>query len=108
VEFGGIFLAPNPYTEPLPPDFIENLLTQYNMCYYRKEHNNRFLQMDTRKLLKWENQELFYMDATTNFSWKSYRTHPLRQPDIQMKLQFGTPSKGFTTMQKLLKEGYTY
>jgi hypothetical protein len=23
VEFGGIFLAPNPYTEPLPPDLMK-------------------------------------------------------------------------------------
>lgn len=38
--------------------------------------------------------------------WISYRNHPLKQADDSLTLSMGVPSKGWRTMQYLLKHGY--
>lgn len=40
--------------------------------------------------------------------WMPYNSTPYAVPDVQMHppLQYGRPSRGFTTMQKLLKQGF--
>lgn len=43
---------------------------------------------------------LFYKDSTTGDVWTSYTQHPRKVPD------FADFTKGYRTMQVLLKEGY--
>lgn len=60
-----------------------------------------------RKLMTWRKGELEVMD--NNGNWHSYRVHPLYQMLHKMgqgQEFFSEMSKGYRTMQLLLRQGY--
>lgn len=54
-------------------------------------------------LMCWRNGSLM---VKTDRGWISYAQHPQKQPDDHLTLNHGIPSKGWRTMQHLLKMGY--
>lgn len=59
--------------------------------------------------MRWHKGEL-QVKTQLMGQWQSYRTLPshLQKSDHGIKLTIGSPSKGFATMQNLLKLGWRY
>lgn len=53
------------------------------------------------KRMSWYNGELYI--ERDNGSWQHYSQHPLKVPDYQIR----NGSKGYATMQRLFKAGYS-
>lgn len=55
-------------------------------------------------------KEMRWIDGTLHYrhdaikGWQSYTTHPLKKPDYPIE----KGSKGYSTMQFLLKQGYVF
>ncbi len=60
------------------------------------------------RLTEGEMQRKLYYRHSYEEGWRIYTAHPLAQPDDRIKLSHGTPSKGYRTMQRLLKDGYKF
>lgn len=53
-------------------------------------------------------EKILHLRESPQSPWIPYTRSPHKVADYSIPTQYGTPSRGFSTAQKLLKDGWTY